>query len=55
MVTSLTLGSLLIIGQMVSAENHDHRMNGNGMMKMMDPMQSKDGQQMMNECKQKME
>lgn len=55
MVTSLALGSLLILGQKVSAENHDHMMNGNGMMKMMDTMQSPHGQKMMAECKQMME
>lgn len=50
LVTSLALGSLLLLGQMVSAEKHDQMMNGNGMMNMMEEMQTPHVQKMMNAC-----
>ena len=52
-VSSITLASLLLVGQFVYAEkanNMMNMMNGNGMKKMMETMNSSEGQKMLKPC-----
>ncbi|PAE36660.1 hypothetical protein [Bacillus sp. 7884-1] len=55
LIASFTLGSLLMLGQFVYAEKNDDMMSDKGMMKMMEVMQSPEGQKMMKACGQMME
>jgi hypothetical protein len=52
-VSSFALAALLVVGQFSYAEKSDsmtNMMNGNGMMKMMEAMNSPQGQKMMKAC-----
>ncbi|PMC34921.1 hypothetical protein CJ195_20630 [Bacillus sp. UMB0899] len=54
-VSSFTLATLLVAGQFTYAEKPDGMMNGNGMSKMMEAMNSPEGQKMMKACEKFME
>ncbi|ANB55887.1 MULTISPECIES: hypothetical protein [Bacillales] len=57
-VSSFALAALLVVGQFSYAEKSDsmtNMMNGNGMMKMMEAMNSPQGQKMMKACGEFME
>jgi hypothetical protein len=58
-VSSFALAALLVVGQFTYAEkpenNMDNMMNGNGMMNMMEAMNSPEGQKMMTACGEFME
>ncbi|PGT79580.1 hypothetical protein [Bacillus sp. AFS040349] len=57
-VTSFALASLLVVGQFTYAEKPDNMpnmINGNGMMNMMEAMNSPEGQKMMKACGEFME
>lgn len=54
-VSSFALATLLVAGQFTYAEKSDILMNGNGMMKMMEAMNSPEGQKMMKACGEFME
>lgn len=57
-VSSFALVTLLVAGQFTYAEKPDsmmNRMNGNGMTKMMEAMNSPEGQKMMKACGEFME
>ncbi|KYD35358.1 MULTISPECIES: hypothetical protein [Geobacillus] len=57
-VSSFALATLLVVGQFSYAEKPDsmtNMMNGNGMMKMMEAMNSPQGQKMMKACGEFME
>lgn len=58
-VSSFALAALLVVGQFTYAENPDkgmgNMMNGNGMMNMMEAMNSPEGQKMMKACGEVME
>lgn len=58
-VISFALATLLVAGQFAFAEkpenNMDNMMNGNGMMNMMEAMNSPEGQKMMKACGEFME
>jgi hypothetical protein len=57
-VSSFALATLLVVGQFAYAEKSDgmmNMMNGNGMMQMMEAMNSPEGQKMMSACGEFME
>ncbi|UYG98094.1 hypothetical protein [Cytobacillus firmus] len=58
-VSSFALAALLVVGQFTYAEkpenNMNNMMNGNGMMNMMEAMNSPEGQKMMKACGEFME
>jgi hypothetical protein len=59
-VSSFALASLLVVGQFTYAEKSDGmmnmmNMNDNGMMNMMEAMNSPEGQKMMSSCSEFME
>ncbi|MEA3321480.1 MAG: hypothetical protein U9Q88_15835 [Bacillota bacterium] len=57
-VASFALATLLVVGQFTYAEQSDgmmNMMNGNGMAKMMEAMNSPEGQKMMKACGEFME
>jgi hypothetical protein len=56
-VSSFALATLLVVGQFAYAEKSDGmmNMNNNGMMNMMNAMNSPEGQEMMNACGEFME
>ncbi len=57
-VSSFALATLLVVGQFSYAEKSDsmtNMMNGDGMMKMMEAMNSPEGQKMMKACGEFME
>ncbi|MFC4324242.1 hypothetical protein [Litchfieldia salsa] len=57
-VSSFALAALLVIGEFTYAEQSDgmmNMMNGNGMSKMMEAMNSPEGQEMMKVCGEFME
>lgn len=57
-VSSFALAALLVVGQFTYAEKPDtmmNMMNGNGMMNMMEAMNSPEGQKMMKACGELME
>lgn len=56
--SSFALAALLVVGQFTYAEQSDgmmNMMNGNGMSKMMEAMNSPEGQKMMKACGEFME
>jgi hypothetical protein len=53
-VSSFALVSFLLLGQFVNAEKPENMMNEKGMMKMMEAMQSPEGQEMSKACGQMM-
>ncbi|RBP05330.1 hypothetical protein [Rossellomorea aquimaris] len=54
LIASFTIASFLVVGQFAFASPSDN-MNSNGMMKMMEAMNSPQGQEMMRACGEFME
>lgn len=54
-VSSFAVAALLVVGPYAYAEQSNNMMNGNGMSKMMEAMNTPEGQQMMKACGEFME